>query len=261
MGDTITLETPSGPLPLRVAGTTMVFISPRGTIEMGRTLYERFWHDRQINHLFVQAAPGADVTALRATIAQRLGRAYRLRILSSRELIDFFAGQVRRAFAGLHILAGMVLVVVLVGMADTLAAGVAERTRELGAIRALGVRRRYLRRMVLLEGLLLGALGLGLALAAGLALGTLWVDATFPYLLGWRRHTSTRVLTLGVKEAFRQKGLESALLIEGLHVGFRAGVKESEASWILEDNVLMNKSATQLGFRVSKTYRIYDKPL
>ena len=185
MGDTITLETPSGPLPLRVAGTTMVFISPRGTIEMGRTLYERFWHDRQINHLFVQAAPGADVTALRATIAQRLGRPYRLRILSSRELIDFFAGQVRRAFAGLHILAGMVLVVVLVGMADTLAAGVAERTRELGIIRALGVRRRYLRRMVLLEGMLLGALGLGLALAAGLALGTLWVDATFPYLLGW----------------------------------------------------------------------------
>lgn len=185
VGDTITLETPSGPLPLRVAGTTMVFISPRGTIEMGRTLYERFWHDRQINHLFVQAAPGADVAALRATIARRLGSTYRLRILSSRELIDFFAGQVRRAFAGLHILAGMVLVVVLVGMADTLAAGVAERTRELGAIRALGVRRRYLRRMVLLEGMLLGALGLGLALAAGLALGTLWVDATFPYLLGW----------------------------------------------------------------------------
>jgi ABC-type antimicrobial peptide transport system permease subunit len=79
----------------------------------------------------------------------------------------------------------MVLSVVLVGMADTLAAGVIERTREIGAIRVVGVRRRYVRRMVLMEGLVMGSVGLALAGASGLALGTLWVDATFPALLGW----------------------------------------------------------------------------
>ena len=79
----------------------------------------------------------------------------------------------------------MVFLVVLIAVADTLAAGEAERTRELGGLRAVGVERRYLRRMVLAESLALGALGLILASVAGLGLGMLWVEATFPYLLGW----------------------------------------------------------------------------
>jgi putative ABC transport system permease protein len=185
VGDTITLDTPSGALALRVAGITMVFISPRGTIEMSRALFERTWHDTQINHAFVQVAPGTAVAAVRDAIARELGGRYGLRILSCGELIDFFASQVRRAFAAAHVLAAMVLLVVLLGMADTLAANVAERTRELGSIRAIGVRRRHVQRMVLLESVLLGGLGLALAVVAGGALGVLWVDATFPYLLGW----------------------------------------------------------------------------
>jgi hypothetical protein len=34
-----------------------------------------------------------------------------------------------------------------------------------------------------------------------------------------------------------------------------------EGGWILEDNGPMVKAAEQLGFHVSKTYRVYDKPL
>jgi ribosomal protein S18 acetylase RimI-like enzyme len=78
------------------------------------------------------------------------------------------------------------------------------------------------------------------------------------YLLGWKRPTRTRVLTLGVKEKYRSKGLESALLIEGLRVGFQAGVRESEASWILEDNVMMCRVLEAIGGRPYKIYRIYE---
>jgi ribosomal protein S18 acetylase RimI-like enzyme len=56
--------------------------------------------------------------------------------------------------------------------------------------------------------------------------GSLFTPKVFgflPYLLGWKRPKRTRVLTLGVKQAYRSKGLESALLIEGLKVGFDAG--------------------------------------
>lgn len=80
-----------------------------------------------------------------------------------------------------------------------------------------------------------------------------------PYLLGWKRPTRTRVLTLGVKEKYRSKGLESALLIEGLKVGFAAGVRESEASWILEDNVMMCRILEAIGGRPYKRYRIYQR--
>jgi hypothetical protein len=80
-----------------------------------------------------------------------------------------------------------------------------------------------------------------------------------PYLLGWKCPPRTRVITLGVKEKYRAKGLESAMLIEGLKVGFDAGVRESEASWILEDNVSMCRVIEAIGGKAYKTYRIYER--
>jgi GNAT superfamily N-acetyltransferase len=80
-----------------------------------------------------------------------------------------------------------------------------------------------------------------------------------PYLLGWKYPPRTRVITLGVKEKYRNKGLESAMLIEGLKVGFDAGVRESEASWILEDNAAMCRVIEAIGGVRYKTYRIYER--
>ena len=82
-----------------------------------------------------------------------------------------------------------------------------------------------------------------------------------PYLLGWKCPPRTRVITLGVKQAYRAKGLESAMLIEGLKVGIEAGVRESEASWILEDNVMMCRVIEAIGGRPYKTYRLYERQI
>jgi len=184
VGDRIELETPNGRLTLPIAGVTTDFVSPFGTIQLSRAVFRKFWDDNAVTTILVRTAPGAR-DDVRAAIARHWGARYGLRILSSGEFVDYFAHQVRRAFAGLHVITILVLFVVLAGLTDTLAAGVMERTREFGSVRALGVRRRYVRRIVLCEALLLGALGLVLALCAGLALGTLWVTATFPFLIGW----------------------------------------------------------------------------
>ena len=185
VGETIVLQTPTGPISLRVGGVTAAFESPNGTILMSRDLYARLWQDRQINRVAVGAAPGVSVAAIRTAILRDLGRKYDLRILSSAELIDYYSHQVRRAFAPLRVLAVMVLLVTLFGVADTLAAGVLERTREIGVVRAVGVGGRSVSRMVVTEGMLLGALGIGLAVAGGMALAVLWIKGTMPFLLGW----------------------------------------------------------------------------
>jgi ribosomal protein S18 acetylase RimI-like enzyme len=82
-----------------------------------------------------------------------------------------------------------------------------------------------------------------------------------PYLLGWKRPPETRVITLGVKGTHRGRGLETAMLIEGLKVGFNAGFRGSEASWILEDNVMMCRLLEAIGGRPYKKYRIYEQAL
>src|SRR6266516_3812438 len=185
VGDSVVLETPSGPLVLVIGGATAAFESPAGTIQMSREVFTRYWRDRQVNRVGVHLAPGTDVAAVRAAIARDLAPAYDLRILSARELIGYYAAQVGRAFAPLHVLAATVLLVTLLGVADTLLAAVLGRTRELGAARAVGVRRAPLVRMVFIEALLLGGLGLALALTSGVGLAALWVNETLPYLLGW----------------------------------------------------------------------------
>jgi putative ABC transport system permease protein len=185
VGDTVRFDTPSGSLTLRIAGVTTHFHSPRGTVILSRALYARYWHDATVTAVFVQAARGTDVQVLRAQAAQAIGPKYGLVMRPAAEMVDYYGAQVRRAFAGLYILDGLMLFVVLVGTGDALSTYVVEHTHEIGVLRAVGLRRRSLRTLIVVEAFVLAMLGLGLASVVGLALGKVWVDRTFPLLFGW----------------------------------------------------------------------------
>jgi putative ABC transport system permease protein len=153
---------------------------------MSRVLYAKYWNDPKVTRFFVETSPGSDIGTIRDQIVRVLGGAgLAWRIISSRDLVEYWRTQIRRAFAPVYILAGVMLTVILLGMIDNLTASVAERTREIGMIRALGIGRHVIWIMFLGEALVVTVLGLVLALAQGLAMGELWVAATIPYLLGW----------------------------------------------------------------------------
>lgn len=82
-----------------------------------------------------------------------------------------------------------------------------------------------------------------------------------PYALGWRHPRQCRVVTLGVKEKYRARGLEAVMLTEGFKVGFRLGFHGAEASWILEDNVAMCRMIAAFGAHIYKTYRLYEREI
>ena len=65
---------------------------------------------------------------------------------------------------------GLIIVVAAFNIVGALTMIVIEKQRDLGALQAMGASRRDVRRIFLLEGLLVGGLGAGLGLAAGLAL-------------------------------------------------------------------------------------------
>lgn len=87
------------------------------------------------------------------------------------------------------------------------------------------------------------------------------VFGLLPYALGRKIPTSCRVVTLGVTEEHRNRGVEAVMLAEGLMTGLRLGFKTAEASWILEDNVMMRRLLKPFGGRVYKTYRIYEQAI
>jgi len=80
-----------------------------------------------------------------------------------------------------------------------------------------------------------------------------------PYLLGRKVPKQCRVITLGVKAAYRGRGLESVMLSEGLKTGFGLGFTSAEASWVLEDNVKMRRVIELFGAKVYKRYRLYER--
>jgi putative ABC transport system permease protein len=183
-GDRLTLATPNGALSVLVGGMTSAFASPNGTIEMSRALFERYWNDASVTRVHVRVTPDAE-RVVRERIGERFRQRYRFRMLSAGELLQYWTDQVRAAFAGLHVIGAVVLVVVLIGMADTLTASIVERTRELGMVRAVGMPRAGVAAMVLTEALVLGLVGTTLAVLLGLLEGWVWVSATLPLLLGW----------------------------------------------------------------------------
>ena len=71
----------------------------------------------------------------------------------------------------IYALLGLAVVIAVLGIINTLALSVIERTREVGLLRAVGVSRRQLRRMVRLESVIVAVLGAVLGVAMGMAFG------------------------------------------------------------------------------------------
>ena len=68
-------------------------------------------------------------------------------------------------------LLGLAIVVAVLGVVNTLALSVVERTREIGLLRAIGLSRRQLRRMIRLESVVIAVFGAVLGTGLGLAWG------------------------------------------------------------------------------------------
>ena len=80
-----------------------------------------------------------------------------------------------------------------------------------------------------------------------------------PYVLGWKKPSWCRAITLGVKAKYRNRGIEAVMLTEGFKAAAKFGFKDIESSWILEDNVMMRRLLEVFGGNPYKTYRIYEK--
>lgn len=76
-----------------------------------------------------------------------------------------------------------------------------------------------------------------------------------------RKITKIRTMLLGVKHAFRKKGVEGLLYAETFKRGIKKGYFRAECSWILENNLLMQHGIEAMGGKRDKTYRIYEAPL
>lgn len=73
-----------------------------------------------------------------------------------------------------------------------------------------------------------------------------------------KKITWVRIIALGVIPEYQKKGIDGALYYEVMIRAARNGILQGEASWILEDNVMMNRGAETMNGTIYKKYRVYE---
>lgn len=79
--------------------------------------------------------------------------------------------------------------------------------------------------------------------------------------LAMRKISRLRLITLGIKEGYRRRGIDAILYLDTLRNARQLGYEGGEISWTLEDNHLVNRAIESMGGQRSKTHRIYQRSL
>ncbi len=126
------------------------------------------------SEIMVKTADGPDQTT-RRTLYQALGDSPAIQIKDKEALTGELTGAVGLVLNILYGMLALAVVVAVLGVVNTLAMSVHERTQEIGLLRAIGLDRTGVKRMIRTESVVIclfgGLLGLGLGVFLGWALG------------------------------------------------------------------------------------------
>ncbi|WP_329395102.1 ABC transporter permease [Streptomyces lydicus] len=151
-------------------------------------------HQKQITDMqvMVKTTDGA-TDATKDTLVKALGKNPAISVSDKKDVTDGIAQMINLMLNMLYGLLAMAVIVAVLGVINTLAMSVFERSQEIGMLRAIGLDRRGIKRMVRLESLVIslfgGVLGIGLGVFFGWAAGELIGGsmATYELVLPWGR--------------------------------------------------------------------------
>ena len=188
LGGTLTLPGADGPVALPIAGVYYEYATDRGVVTMDRSTFERVFHDARANSVSLylnESAGAAEIEAVRQKLRVDLGAPRGLYVFSNAVLRGEAFRVFDRTFAITGQLENLSLAVGLCGIAAALLALLRERSTEFALIRALGLSAKGLARVIVGEGMLLGAIAFIVACALGPALALVLIQVINVRAFGW----------------------------------------------------------------------------
>ncbi len=126
---------------------------------------------------YIALADGADAAAVRRQAAALVADEPEVSVQDQSDFAAQQTSQVDTVVLMLYLLLGLAVIIAVLGIVNTLALSIVERTRELGLVRAIGMRRGQVRLMVVVESVVIAVFGALLGLAVGSGLGAAVVRA------------------------------------------------------------------------------------
>ena len=143
----------------------------QGGLFFGIATVEKYVPGGQDSALYVNAAAGTSPDQLRSRLDQTLDPYPQVQVRDQADYKKLVHDQIAVLLYLVYALLGLAIVIAVLGVVNTLALSVVERTREIGLLRAIGLGRRQLRRMIRLESVVIAVFGAVLGLALGLVWG------------------------------------------------------------------------------------------
>ena len=164
------------PLAVKVAA----IVDPKAQVTSDVTISQAAFdaHFPRPSDLFVFVhTPNGTNAATTASIDRVVGRFTEVDAHTKADWVDFRGADMRKFLMLLYVLLALSVIVSLFGMVNALVLTVFERTREIGMMRAVGMTRRQVRRMVRHESIITALIGAGLGLPLGLVVAAAMAGA------------------------------------------------------------------------------------
>jgi len=192
-GDSIQLPTPAGPTSFLVAAVYYDYSSNRGSAVMDRSTYERLLgqssdisSSRALpTSLSVFLAPGAASDETIRRLQAALSDKYQLEFSTNQELRREAMRIFDSTFAITYSLEAIAISVAALGVISMLLTLVLERRRELSILALIGARRWQVRRMLVIEAVIIGSVAQAIGIAVGIAISLVLVYVINVQSFGW----------------------------------------------------------------------------
>lgn len=172
IGDEVTVEfATGGPRPLRVVGI-YADATFAGNYLVDLDLFSRYYPTSDLDVLaFAKLVPGTDLESARHAIDAVLADQPQVQVDDRAAFQADQQAQIDNMLIAVNGLLGLALFIALLGIGNTLALSVLERTREIGLLRAVGMTRHQTQHMVLVESAMVAIFGAVLGVVVGTAFG------------------------------------------------------------------------------------------
>jgi putative ABC transport system permease protein len=148
--------------------------SPFGSVTISQSAWDAENPNPQNLYSFVRVK-GGESDAAKASLEKSLAAYPNSKVQTRQQFIDNQISGLNSILNILYVLLALSVIVSLFGIVNTLVLTVFERTREIGMLRAIGMTRRQVRRMIRHESVITALIGGVLGIALGIVLGGLLV--------------------------------------------------------------------------------------
>jgi len=174
-GDRLWLKTNQGMQDFEVAAVVVDFYNQGLVVTGNRHDLRRYFRSNEISTILIKTNPVVPIPEVIENIDRIYGKRYNLSLESNEIIRTNIFGLIDQAFSMFDVMAVLAVLISSLGIVNTLTMNIMERTQEIGMLRAIGMTRGQVMKMVLAEAGLMGVIGGLIGLGFGVLLAKIFL--------------------------------------------------------------------------------------